>query len=205
MTASRRFGSSSTRASNDGCAESMRSSAMPHRHRRGRALDRVVDPRVGERRRSSPSAPVVAPRYAEAMARVRVALCQLNTVVGDLDGNVARIARRARARPRPPAADIAVFPELADHRLPARGPAAQAGVRAPTTARRSTRSRPRTGRCAAVVGFVDAGPRPATTPPRSAPTGEVRGTLPQAASCRTTRCSTSSATSRRAPSRCSST
>ena len=31
------------------------------------------------------------PRYAGDMPRVRVALCQLNTVVGDLDGNAARI------------------------------------------------------------------------------------------------------------------
>ena len=45
------------------------------------------------------------------MARVRVAACQINTVVGDLEGNARRIlgaldeAERGRA-------DLAVFPEL---------------------------------------------------------------------------------------------
>ena len=46
------------------------------------------------------------------MARVRVALCQLNTIVGDLDGNADRIIaayRQAEAA----GCDVAVFPELA--------------------------------------------------------------------------------------------
>ena len=46
------------------------------------------------------------------MGLFRVALCQLNTVVGDLDGNVARVLAgldRAEAA----GADVALFPELA--------------------------------------------------------------------------------------------
>ena len=43
---------------------------------------------------------------------VRIALGQLNTTVGDLDGNVARMVEWRRERPRP-AADLICFPELA--------------------------------------------------------------------------------------------
>ena len=46
------------------------------------------------------------------MPRVRVALCQLDTVVGDIDGNVERILA-ALARAEEDGADIAAFPELA--------------------------------------------------------------------------------------------
>ncbi len=46
------------------------------------------------------------------MPRVRVALCQLDTVVGDLDGNVERIVA-ALARAEEDGADLAAFPELA--------------------------------------------------------------------------------------------
>ena len=59
---------------------------------------------------------------------MRLALAQINTVVGDLDGNraliLARLERGARGgrRPRP-------LPRARGHRLPARGPAAAAGLR----------------------------------------------------------------------------
>ncbi|MFM7718269.1 MAG: NAD+ synthase [Actinomycetota bacterium] len=43
---------------------------------------------------------------------LRIALCQANTTVGDLDGNVERIAAMAR-RATELGADLAVFPELA--------------------------------------------------------------------------------------------
>src|SRR4051812_40778428 len=52
------------------------------------------------------------PGYAGDMPRVRVALCQLNTVVGDLDGNSARILD-AYGRAEAEGCDLAVFPELA--------------------------------------------------------------------------------------------
>ncbi len=45
------------------------------------------------------------------MARIRVAACQINTVVGDLAGNVARTLE-ALAEAEGAGADLAVFPEL---------------------------------------------------------------------------------------------
>ena len=45
------------------------------------------------------------------MPRVRVAACQINTVVGDLDGNARRIAEALDEAERA-GADLAVFPEL---------------------------------------------------------------------------------------------
>ena len=68
-------------------------------------------------------------------------LCQLNTVVGDLDGNVShdRRLRAGRGRARPGG-----LPRAGHHRLPARGSAAAAGVR------RRQRAGPREGRAAPV-------------------------------------------------------
>lgn len=43
---------------------------------------------------------------------IRIAMCQLNTIVGDIEGNAARILE-AMAQARSAGADIAVFPELA--------------------------------------------------------------------------------------------
>ena len=45
------------------------------------------------------------------MPRVRVAACQINTVVGDLEGNAGRILD-ALAEAEEGGADLAVFPEL---------------------------------------------------------------------------------------------
>ena len=88
------------------------------------------------------------------MARIRVALCQLNTVVGDLDGNVERILG-AYDEAEAAGCDLAVFPELAitgyppeDLVLKPRFVAANREALDKVAAR--------TGRCAAVVGFVDA-------------------------------------------------
>jgi NAD+ synthase (glutamine-hydrolysing) len=55
---------------------------------------------------------VTATAYAEVMSRIRVAACQLNTVVGDLHGNVDRIIDALAGATRA-GADVAVFPELA--------------------------------------------------------------------------------------------
>ena len=102
------------------------------------------------------------------MPQIRVAACQLNTVVGDLAGNVGRswsaLARGGCG------ADLAVFPELA---VPATRPrtcsAARVRGRQPG---RAGRWPPATGqRCAAVVGYVEGrlrGPG-LPTPPPSAP------------------------------------
>jgi NAD+ synthase (glutamine-hydrolysing) len=88
------------------------------------------------------------------VARVRVAACQINTVVGDLEGNAGRVLaglERAEAA----GADVALFPELAitgyppeDLLLKPRFVADNLEV--------LNRVAAGTGACAAVVGFVDA-------------------------------------------------
>src|SRR5450756_907517 len=90
------------------------------------------------------------------MAGIRVAACQINTVVGDLAGNAARTLE-ALAEAETAGADLAVFPELTVTGYPpedllgrpafvADNLAAFAAVVAGT------------GPCAAVVGYVDVGP-----------------------------------------------
>ena len=85
---------------------------------------------------------------------MRVALAQLNTVVGDIDGNAARVGRRARARGRGRSRPDP-RPRAGADRLSAGGPAAAAGVRARPRARPS-RSSPRgCATASALIGFVD--------------------------------------------------
>ena len=104
-----------------------RSSAAPCARRARRGSRRHVvarEPRGarGDRRRG---------RLIEFSTRsrklMRLALAQINTVVGDLDGNRERILGRAR-RARAAGADLVLFPELAVTGLSARGPAAAAGL-----------------------------------------------------------------------------
>ncbi|MEO7428296.1 MAG: NAD+ synthase, partial [Acidimicrobiales bacterium] len=88
------------------------------------------------------------------MARIRVGLCQLNTVVGDLDGNAARILA-AYDEAEAAGCDLAVFPELAITGYPPEDLVLKPRfVEANREALDKVASR--TGRCAAVVGFVDA-------------------------------------------------
>ncbi|HLM65495.1 MAG TPA: NAD+ synthase [Acidimicrobiales bacterium] len=91
------------------------------------------------------------------MARLRVALCQLNTRVGDLAGNVERTVdalRRAEAED----ADLAVFPELALTGYPPEDLLLKPGFVADSQAALGrVASATASGRCAVVVGFVDAG------------------------------------------------
>ncbi len=87
--------------------------------------------------------------------RLRIAACQLNTVVGDLDGNADRIIaaldRAAEAR-----CDLAVFPELAITGYPPEDLVLKPGfVVANQQALEKVAAR--TARTAAVVGFVDPG------------------------------------------------
>ena len=89
--------------------------------------------------------------------------------------------------------DVAVFPELAITGYPPEDLLLKPGFVADNRAALE-KVAARTGRCAAVVGFVDAGPRPATTPPRCAPAARCRASTASAC-CPTTPCSTSSATS----------
>ena len=89
------------------------------------------------------------------MARIRIAACQINTVVGDLDGNAARILEgldRAEAA----GADVALFPELALTGYPPEDLLLKPGFVADNL-EALEKVAARTGRCAAVVGFVDEG------------------------------------------------
>ena len=88
------------------------------------------------------------------MARIRLGLCQLNTVVGDLDGNVARILA-AYDEAEAGGCDLAVFPELTITGYPP-----EDLVLKPRFVAQNREALEKvaahTGRCAAVVGFVDA-------------------------------------------------
>ena len=93
--------------------------------------------------------------YAGVVARLRVALCQINTTVGGLDGNVERIVA-ALAEAEAQECDLAVFPELALTGYPPEDLLLKPGF---VTDNRAALDRvaAASGRCAAVVGFVDAG------------------------------------------------
>ena len=83
---------------------------------------------------------------------------------GDLEGNVERIVaalRRGRGRRRRPVR----LPRAGRHRLPARGPAAQAGLRGATTWRRWRRWRRPAGRLRGRGRFVEPVDRPAADGP----------------------------------------
>jgi NAD+ synthase (glutamine-hydrolysing) len=86
--------------------------------------------------------------------RIRLALCQLNTVVGDLDGNVEQILA-AYDEAETAGADVAVFPELAITGYPPEDLLLKSGF---VTASRAALEKvaARTARCAAAVGYVDA-------------------------------------------------
>jgi NAD+ synthase (glutamine-hydrolysing) len=89
------------------------------------------------------------------VGRVRIAACQINTVVGDLDGNVARVLaglERAEAA----GADVALFPELALTGYPPEDLLLKPGF-VVDNIESLEKLAARTGRCAAVVGFVDQG------------------------------------------------
>jgi NAD+ synthase (glutamine-hydrolysing) len=89
------------------------------------------------------------------MGRLRVAACQINTKVGDLDGNAARILA-ALEQAENAGADVALFPELAITGYPPEDLLLKPGFVEDNldALRRIARS---TGRCAAVIGFADSG------------------------------------------------
>ncbi|HEX3540260.1 MAG TPA: NAD+ synthase [Acidimicrobiales bacterium] len=89
------------------------------------------------------------------MAVLRVALCQLNVVVGDLGGNVEQILA-ALARAEEAGADLAVFPELAITGYPPEDLLLKPGFVADNHAALGKVASATQG-CAAVVGFVDQG------------------------------------------------
>ncbi|MEX0847557.1 MAG: NAD+ synthase [Ilumatobacteraceae bacterium] len=88
------------------------------------------------------------------MARLRIALAQINPTVGDLRGNLERIVRtydQAEAA----GCDIVAFPELALTGYPPEDLVMKPGFVADNLAALAELAA-HTGRCAAVVGFVDA-------------------------------------------------
>ncbi len=89
------------------------------------------------------------------MTRLRIAACQIDVVVGDLDGNVERILA-ALAEADAADCDLAVFPELAITGYPPDDLLLKPAFVADNLAALE-RVAAATGRCAAVVGFVDSG------------------------------------------------
>ncbi|HKE74544.1 MAG TPA: NAD+ synthase [Acidimicrobiales bacterium] len=91
------------------------------------------------------------------MARLRAALCQLNTTVGDLDGNVDRIVAALRVADAE-GCDLAVLPELAVCGYPPEDLLLKPGFVADNR-RALDRVATATAElgCVAVVGFVDEG------------------------------------------------
>ncbi|HUR17536.1 MAG TPA: NAD+ synthase [Acidimicrobiales bacterium] len=87
------------------------------------------------------------------MVRIRIAACQLNTVVGDLDGNLERILT-ALAAAEAAGADVAVFSELAITGYPPEDLLLKPGF-IEDNLQALEKLSVRTGSCAAVVGFVD--------------------------------------------------
>lgn len=87
------------------------------------------------------------------MTRLRVALCQINPVVGDLGGNAERITE-ALGTAEEAGADVAVFPELAVTGYPPEDLLLKPGFVADNLAALS-KVAGATERCVAVVGFVD--------------------------------------------------
>ncbi|MCU1376279.1 MAG: nadE, partial [Actinomycetia bacterium] len=86
---------------------------------------------------------------------VRVALCQVNTVVGDLEGNLARLVERLDEA-EAAGCDLAVFPELAITGYPPEDLLLRRGF-IDANLDVLERFAARTGTCAAVVGFVESG------------------------------------------------
>ncbi len=90
------------------------------------------------------------------MPRLRLVACQLNTVVGDLDGNTECIVR-ALADAEQAGGDLAVFPELAVTGYPPEDLLSRPGFITDNLAA-VDRVVAATGACAAVFGFVDIDP-----------------------------------------------
>ena len=89
------------------------------------------------------------------MGRLRVAACQINTKVGDLEGNAACILA-ALEQAEEAGADVALFPELALTGYPPEDLLLKPGFIEDNLEALHTIAR-RTGRCAAVLGFADSG------------------------------------------------
>ncbi|MCU1452269.1 MAG: nadE, partial [Acidimicrobiales bacterium] len=106
------------------------------------------------------------------MPRLRIATCQINTQVGDLDGNATRAIAALREAEEADC-DIAVFPELTVTGYPPEDLLLKPGFI--TDNRRALEQiAAATSRCVAVVGFVDVG-RDLYNAAALCVQGEVRG------------------------------
>lgn len=124
-------------------------------------------------RASAEAAHPAAWPYAATVSNLRVALCQINTIVGDLDGNATKILEAMRSA-EAAGADLAVFPELTLTGYPPEDLLLKPGF---VTANLEVLERVATAakRCVAVVGFVDAGPRHLYNAAAVCSAGAVRG------------------------------
>lgn len=93
------------------------------------------------------------PYTQPTMRRLRVAACQFNPCVGDLDGNVGRMVELLEEAEEA-GADIAVFPELSVTGYPPEDLVLKPGFVEDNLEALATIAA-RTGECAAAVGFVD--------------------------------------------------
>ena len=107
------------------------------------------------------------------MTRLRIALAQINPTVGDLDGNVAKICA-AYDQAEELGCDIVAFPELSITGYPPEDLVLKPGFVADYLAALEAVAA-RTGRCAAVVGYV-ASDRDIYNAAAVCAGGEVRGT-----------------------------
>ena len=89
---------------------------------------------------------------------MRVGICQINTTVGDLDGNVA-LALAALAEAEAAGADVAVMPEMTITGYPPEDLVLKPGFVADCRASLE-KFAAQTGRCAAVIGFADGDDEP---------------------------------------------
>ncbi len=91
------------------------------------------------------------------MNSLRVALCQINTTVGDLVGN-ADLVLRDLARAEAAGCDVAVFPELTLTGYPPEDLLLKPGFVAANKVQLDRIAAATTGHCAAIVGFADGHP-----------------------------------------------
>src|SRR3954470_2708822 len=136
-------------------------------------MARRTAPGSAERSTSSVNSIVATVTSLAAVARIRIAACQINTFVGDLDGNANRILDALREAEQA-GADIALFPELALTGYPPEDLLLKPGFIADNL-EALEKVAARTGRCAAVVGFVDKG-RDLYNAAAVCAFGEVKGT-----------------------------
>jgi NAD+ synthase (glutamine-hydrolysing) len=94
----------------------------------------------------------------EAPTHLRVAICQINPVVGDLDGNVA-LALAALAEAEEAGADVAVMPEMTITGYPPEDLVLKPGFVADCRAALE-KFAAQTKRCAVVIGFADGDDEP---------------------------------------------